>query len=599
MTYRSLKECTDDLRRHNLLIDIRTPVDPHLEAAEIHRRVFERSGPALLFHNLKNCRFPAVSNLFGTAERYRFIFGAQMEDCKRAIEIKADPKVLLRRPFRYWKAPWIAYTSLPQRVRTGPVMANTCTLSDLPQITSWPLDGGPFVTLPQVYSDSPTNTSSANIGMYRIQLAGNDYIPNQEIGLHYQIHRGLGIHHTEALRSGKPLRVAIFVGGPPAHTVAAVMPLPENLPETIFAGMLAGRRMRLAKKDGFTISTDADFCILGTVDPHRTKTEGPFGDHLGYYSLRHEFPFLNVHKVYHRTDAIWPFTVVGRPPQEDSSFGALIHEMTTPMVPVSLPGVHALHAVDFSGVHPLLFAVGSERYTPYQKTERPQELLTQAHAILGFNQCSLAKYLIIANHADGPNVHNEKAFLTHILERVDWRRDLHFQTQTTMDTLDYSGEAVNQGSKLVIAATGPKRRELADRFDTALASPWKRCHLISEGILLVEGPSYQDLVDLESSIQNLHIDAQQIPLVVIVDDLDEIGRSFPGFLWVCFTRSNPARDVYGIGAFTLHKHWGCHGSLVIDARIKTHHAPRLTISQELRDRVTVMMKSDPLLREFA
>src|SRR5690606_30406744 len=278
------------------------------------------------------------------------------------------------------------------------------TIDALPRIRSWPEDGGPFITLPQVYTEDPDRPGifRSNLGMYRIQLAGNQYGAN-EIGLHYQIHRGIGAHHAAALRRGEPLRVSIFIGGPPSHTLAAVMPLPESISELLFAGMLAGRRFRYKRHDGYLVSSDADFVITGTVDPRETRPEGPFGDHLGYYSLVHDFPFLRVEKVWHRRDAIWPFTVVGRPPQEDTSFGKLIHEITAPVVPKEIPGVHALHAVDAAGVHPLLLAIGSERYVPWGE-RIPQELLTIANAILGFGQCSLAKYLLIAAREDDANL---------------------------------------------------------------------------------------------------------------------------------------------------------------------------------------------------
>ena len=162
---------------------------------------------------------------------------------------------------------------------------------------------------------------------------------------------------------GESLKVSVFVGGPPAHTFSAVMPLPEGMSELSFAGVLGKRRFRYAKKDGYTISTDADFVICGEIHGNETKPEGPFGDHLGYYSLTHDFPVMKVKKVYSKENAIWPFTVVGRPPQEDSQFGALIHEITGSAIEKEIPGLKDVNAVDASGVHPLLLAVGSERYT--------------------------------------------------------------------------------------------------------------------------------------------------------------------------------------------------------------------------------------------
>ena len=220
------------------------------------------------------------------------------------------------------------------------------------------------MTLPLVYTEDPNRPGPAksNLGMYRVQLAGNEYVPNREAGLHYQIHRGIGVHHAAAIARGEALRVNVAVGGPPALSVAAVMPLPEGLPELAFAGALGGRRIALVAPDGgLPMPAEADFVIQGTIDPHVRKPEGPFGDHLGYYSLKHDFPVLSVSRVYHREGAIWPFTSVGRPPQEDTSFGAFIHELTGPVIPSVVAGVDSVHAVDAAGVHPLLLAIAHER----------------------------------------------------------------------------------------------------------------------------------------------------------------------------------------------------------------------------------------------
>ncbi|MCE2440320.1 MAG: UbiD family decarboxylase [Candidatus Latescibacteria bacterium] len=585
MRYRSMRHCVQDLEKNGHLVRIRDEVDPDLEMAEIHRRVYQARGPALFYENVKGSAFPAVSNLFGTLERSRFIFRSTLKWVRRLIEIKADPPAYLKAP---WKAAGIASIALnipPRRVTSGPVLGDTTTIDRLPQIKCWPDDGGAFILLPQVYTEDPLNPGilSSNLGMYRIQMSGNQYEPDRAVGLHYQIRRDIGIHHTNAIESGEPLQVSVFVGGPPAHTFAAVMPLPEGLPEVAFAGGLAGRRFRYASKNGFMISAEADFCITGEVNPGETLPEGPFGDHLGYYSLAHEFPVLRVDTVYCRKDAVWPFTVVGRPPQEDTAFGELIHELTGPMVPVELPGMKAINAVDAAGVHPLLLAIGSERYVPYRERQ-PQEILTIANALLGFGACSLAKYLLIVAGEDNPDldIHDIADFLRHLLERVDWTRDLHFQTRTTIDTLDYSGTGLNEGSKVVIAAAGAKKRDLPSRIPGNLILPdeLRNPKVVLPGILAVEAPPFNAPTDGEAaqrltaaleSVEKL----QGFPLILLVDDADFTARTLNNFLWATFTRSNPSHDIYGIGSFTENKHWGCHGPLIIDARLKPHHAPPL------------------------
>ena len=465
MGYRNLRECVNDLERSGQLKRIEEVIDPYLEAAEIQRRVYAARGPAIYFARVKGCRFPMVSNLFGTLERTRFLFRDTLHAVRKLVELKVDPSNFRKRPWRDWNIPFMLLHMLPKRIRRGPVLAHQTTVRQLPQLVCWPKDGGTFVTLPAVYTEDPDQPGwrKSNLGMYRVQLAGNDYPTDREVGLHYQIHRGIGVHHAAAIRRGERLRVNVIVGGLSSLILAAVMPLPEGLPELTFAGALGGRRIRLVAPTADTLPfpAEADFVITGWIDPQRTRPEGPFGDHLGYYSLTHPFPVMTVEQVYHRPDAIWPFTVVGRPPQEDTTFGAIIHEITGPIIPTVLPGVHAVHAVDAAGVHPLLLAIGSERYVPYATSRTPQELLTQANAILGQGQLSLAKYLFIVAREDdpAPDIHDIPAFFRHCWKSaIDLRTNLHFQTCTTIDTLDYSGSGLNQGSKLVVAVAGPPRR---------------------------------------------------------------------------------------------------------------------------------------------
>jgi len=603
MGYRNLRQCVDDLAKQGHLVRLEEPVDAQLEAAEIHRRVYRSEGPAVLFTQVRDCRFPMVSNLFGKMERARFLFRDTLDAVRRLIELKIDPNTFWKRPTRYWKTPLTALGMLPRQCSGGPVLTKVTTLDQLPQLKSWPDDAGAFITLPQVYTENAEQRGvmHSNLGMYRIQLSGGQYEPARQVGLHYQIHRGIGVHQAAALRQREPFRVNIFVGGTPAMTLAAVMPLPEGMSELTFAGALAGHRIRMIRRKAsqLPIYAEADFCITGTVLPDRLLPEGPFGDHLGYYSLAHDFPVLQVDRVYHRQDAIWPFTVVGRPPQEDTVFGELIHELTGPIIPTVIPGLHAVHAVDAAGVHPLMLAIGSERYTPYQEKRQPAELLTQGSAILGQGQMSLAKYLMIVDRDDDPQLRIDDiaSFVAHVLARADWRRDLHFHTCTTIDTLDYSGSSLNEGSKVVIAASGQPRRDLPQTVDSELYLPekFRLAQVCLPGVLAVAGPPYaaneEGIDPAVHDFCNGFADVAPInrfPLIVIVDDSEFTARSLNNFLWVVFTRSNPAADVYGIGAFTRQKHWGCSGSLVIDARIKPHHAPPLLEDPQVNKKVDAL-----------
>ena len=597
MAYANLTEAVADLERTGRLRRIGAEVDPNLEMAEIQRRTYAAGGPALLFTRVKGTEFPCLSNLYGTRERTQWLFRDTLEPAKALLGLKADPFAWTRSPFRHLGAAVAAFHALPKGVGSPAVAACETRLERLPQIVCWPKDGGAYATLPQVFSEHPDRPGlrHSNLGMYRIQLSGAPFRPGREAGFHYQIHRGIGVHHHAAIAQGVKLRVTVFLGGPPAHALAAVMPLPEGMPEVFFAGLMAGRRFRHARRDGWLLSADADFCITGTVDPSRTLPEGPFGDHLGYYSLAHPFPVLEVDKVYHRKGAIWPFTVVGRPPQEDSHLAELIHELAGPVLPTEIPGLHAVHAVEAAGVHPLLLALGSERYVPYAE-RKPRELLTLANAVLGFGQLSLAKYLLIAAREDAPglDIRDAAAFLRHVLERADWRSDLHFQTRTSMDTLDYSGTALNEGSKVVIAVAGSRRRELASQvpseLEQSLPAGFSSARMALPGVLAVSSPAWSDPVSSRAAIASLtgawegRFPAPEneapnplrgFPLVVLCDDSAFLAAAPGNLLWTAFTRSDPARDLHGLWASNEDKHWGCRGSLILDARSKTHHAPAL------------------------
>ena len=610
MGYTNMRQCLEDLEARGDLVRISTEVDPYLEAGAIQRRVFQNKGPALLFTNVKNTTFPMAGNVFGTMQRARYIFRDTLDTLDRLFKLKIDPLLFFRAPWKYLDVlPMLART-MPKRVSQGPISRGETTIERLPQLVSWPMDGGAYVTLPQVYSENPARPGimQSNLGMYRVQLTGNDFRINREVGLHYQIHRGIGYHHKLALEAGEALRVNVFVGGPPAMTLAAVMPLPENVPEVVFAGSLGGHRIKMVQAaNGLPMPAEADFCISGHIVPGRELPEGPFGDHLGYYSLRHDFPVLRVEKVHHRVDAVWPFTTVGRPPQEDTVFGDLIHELTAQLIPTVFSGVREVHAVDAAGVHPLLLAVGRESYVPFARQRQPQELLTNAMNLLGQSQTSLAKYLVIAALEDDPGLsaRHIPRFLQHVLQRMDFSRDLHFITRTTMDTLDYSGISLNQGSKLIMAAAGEVKRRLGMKIPRDLPlKDFARPCFMAPGIMAVQGPGSAQNRDthdpaMEELAERLNNASgmQAFPLVVVVDDSDFVTRCWDNFLWAVFTRSDPATDIYGMGAFVRCKHWGAEKGIVIDARLKPYHPPVLEPDPEVEKRVDELgVRGGPLYR---
>jgi 4-hydroxy-3-polyprenylbenzoate decarboxylase len=425
------------------------------------------------------------------------------------------------------------------------------------------------------------------------------------------LHRGIGVHQSKSNAKNMPLKVSVFVGGPPSHSLAAVMPLPEGMSELTFAGALGGRRFRYAYKDGYCVSLDADFVICGEVHPFENKPEGPFGDHLGYYSLKHPFPVMRVHKVYAKENGIWPFTVVGRPPQEDTAFGALIHELSGNAIPKEIPGVREIHAVDAAGVHPLLLARGSERYTPYLNHKTPSEILTQANHILGTGQLSLAKYLFIAaEEHNGPDCHETETFFEHVFERLDLKRDLHFYTKTSIDTLDYSGEKLNEGSKLVAAAGTEKIRSLSSE----LPGVFNTSPLFSDPVLLMKGvvgiklktfrnysATHLEIQELNAWFKSKITELEGIVQIIVYDEhnFKTSAHPFRDYLWITYTRSNPSHDIYGVDEFIENKHWGCFGPMLIDARKKPHHAPELKKDENIAHQIERFFKKDAVLEKWA
>lgn len=614
--YSSLEQALLDLEKADMLRRIHEEVDPYLEMAEIARQAFDSKGPALLFEKVKGSRFRAACNIFGTRERMDFLFRDTLKSTRTAVLFKSNPAEFFRHagPATLLRAAKAGIRSLPRC--SGSIRDfDECKLADLPQVVGWPEDGGPFLTLPQV-ATLPSETAkilTANLGMYRVQIAGNEFAPD-ECGIHYQINRDIARHHRKAIEEGRALKVSVFLGGPPAHTIAAVMPMPEDLSELTFAGMLGGRRFRYFMHEGYIVSSDADFCILGEVAPE-LKPEGPFGDHVGYYSGKHLFPYLKVKKVLCKKNAIYPFTSVGRPPKEDTIFGEFIHDITKPMVPSSLPGVEAVHAVDASGVHPLCLAIAKENFIPYIRPEErePLELLKTANALLGFNQVSLAKYLMVAAKEDaaGLDVRDIPAFFAHALERIDFARDLHFQTSTFIDTLDYTGTRLNHGSKLVIAAAGVKRRELrkctGDLDGLKLPEGFSNARIAMKGVLAIQwdggnngsvlnggAPAPENIAQLRNALASWEYH-ENYPWVSIVDDTSTIGgnsqKSLDDFLWLTFTRSDPAQDIYGLNERFVQKHWAIEAPLIIDATIKPRHQKALEVPDNVVSRAKEVLEN--------
>lgn len=566
---RNLREFIRELRAHNEIMDIHCEVDSNLELAEIHRRVAANNGPALFFHNIKGSPFPVVTNLFGSTARIDIAFHNRPEEFIHNIvqfATREFPPTLNKVWQRRHDLKKLLKIGI-KRHGTAPVTAvkmPSCDLELLPLTKSWPLDGGHFMTLPLVYTESPEGKTH-NLGIYRIQR-----YDKTTAGLHWQIGKGGGFHHHQAELRNEALPVTISLGGPPALILSAIAPLPENVPELLLASLLQGEKLATTRLKGYPhpLIAECEFVLLGTCPPHKRRLEGPFGDHYGYYSLAHDFPVFNCHDIYHRKDAIFPATVVGKPRQEDFYIGDYLQKLLSPLFPVVMPGVKALWSYGETGFHSLAAAVVRERYE--------RECMTSAFRILGEGQLSLTKFLLLTDQMI--DVRDIKKVLQTILERFKPETDLFIFSNLSLDTLDYTGPALNKGSRGVLLGIGKKIRDLPTAFEGSLPQPVNNIMAFCPGCLLVEVPSFTEFRDFEHLAN--HPDFSSWPLIILVDDVKKTGASAPIFLWTVFTRFEPAADIH-CSKSSIHRHHICYsGSILIDARMKPSYPQEVECDEE-------------------
>ena len=559
--HRNLRELITTLKHEDEIVTVDVQVDPYLEIAELHRRVIESEGKALLFTNVKGSKFPVVTNLFGTRRRIDLAFGRKPENfVKRAVE--AAEKLLPPKPSKLWAYRDLGLTALKlgtKRVRRAPVLEianDPANLDALPLLQLWHEDGGHFITLPLVYTESPT-TGKPNLGMYRIQRYNAE-----ETGIHWQIGKGGGFHYFEAEQADRSLPVTIFLGGPPAMIIAAIAPLPEDVPELMLASLMAGGKIETAEnpiEGHHRLIAEAEFAICGSVPPKLRRPEGPFGDHYGYYSLTHDYPVFKAQSVFHRKDAIYPATVVGKPRQEDFFIGDYLQELLSPLFPLVMPAVRDLWSYGETGFHSLAAAVVRERYG--------REALSAGFRILGEGQLALTKFLLLTDKPQ--DLCDFRSLFEHILARVDWRRDFFIFSQTSFDTLDYASGKINHGSKAIMMGVGDAVRELSHEFSGTLPVGVSRAEVFCGGCLVVEAGDHESSPDLGPRLAaSGTFDDWQV--VVIHDDVD-VAKSSDKFLWATWTRFNPATDIYARETVVKNNHIGYAAPMVIDARMKSHY----------------------------
>jgi UbiD family decarboxylase len=565
---------------------VEAPVSARLEVAEIHRRVIAAGGPALLFTRVEGADLPLVTNLFGTAERALLAFGRRPRQLVARLA-EAAQTLLPPTPAKLWEHRDLVRAALAVGTRRrrggGPVTEVVTTdvgLDRLPALTCWSEDGGPFITLPLVYTEHPDGHGH-NLGMYRLQVHDR-----ARTGMHWQIGKGGGFHYAVAEERNQALPVTVFLGGPPALTLAAVAPLPENAPELLLASLLLGRRLRLIEGHGpHPLVADAELALIGQVPPRRRQPEGPFGDHYGYYSLTHDYPVFEVHRLARRRDALFPATVVGKPRQEDFFIGDLLQELLSPLFPLVMPGVRDLWSYGETGYHSLAAAVVRERYR--------REAMASAFRILGEGQLSLTKFLLVLDRPQ--DLQDFRGTLEHLLARTRPETDLYVFPNLSMDTLDYTGPRVNEGSKGVWLGLGDPVRDLPRELRPAVPLPpdAAEARVFCPGCLVVGGPPFPPDRD-RGAEQARRIAAHPAfagwPLLVLTDEPRRTASSPINFLWTTFTRFDPAADLHGAAQRLTANHASFSPPILIDARLKPGFPAELFCDDDTARRVSERWK---------
>ena len=576
MSFPDLRSFLDRLRQSNDLVTVEAPVSARLEAAEIHRRVIAGGGPALLFTDVEGSDFRLVTNLFGTARRAELAFGERpLRLIRRLVELAET--LLPPTPAKLWGARDVALEALRIGARTlprGPVtdrVTSDVRLDRLPALTCWPEDGGPFVTLPLVYTTHPDRRGGPNLAMYRMHV-----YDGRTTGMHWQIGKGGGYHYQVAEARGQQLPVTVFLGGPPALILSAIAPLPENVPEMLLASLIAGKKLpQVTGMGAHPLVADAEFALIGDVPPRVRRPEGPFGDHYGYYSLQHDYPVFEVKRLAHRHDAIYPATVVGKPRQEDFYIGDLLQDLLSPLFPLVMPAVEQLWSYGETGYHSLAGAVVKQRYA--------REAMASAFRILGEGQLSLTKFLLVTDrHVD---LRNFRATLEHVLARTHAETDLYVFSNLSMDTLDYTGPEVNLGSKGVWLGLGDPVRDLPRAFSGEVPQGARDPRVFCGGCLVVGGPRYADEPGAAARFAG-HPGFAQWPLVVVTDEPARAAASPMNFLWTTFTRFEPAADIHAADRRIVRNHIAYTGPIVIDARLKPNFPKELSCDPDTAALVT-------------
>jgi 4-hydroxy-3-polyprenylbenzoate decarboxylase len=598
----TLREYLAILEKHGQVHRIKVEVDPVYEIGEIAQRWMRKGGgKALLFERPSGSDFPLVINLNGTAERLRLGLGAEPGELgQRLINlVKAMQPPSLKALWAHKEAVKRGLAMRVKRVSKSAVQDVVSTkpdLTKLPVLKCWPQDGGRFITLPLVHTVSPAN-GKGNLGMYRMQVYNA-----HETGMHFQIVRGTEAHAHDA--KGSKLPCAVALGGDPALILSAIFPLPEDVEELPFAGLLRGSPQPLvkAKTQPLWVPANAEFILEGEIDLADRRMEGPFGDHFGHYSHAGLYPTFKLSALTHRQDAIYPATVVGIPPQEDKVWGEAINQFSQPLLKLMHPEISGFWTWFEAGFHNLLTVAVKQRHA--------REGIKTALGLLGQGQLSLCKVVVLVDEHVDPK--DFAAVLREGRAHFDSREDVLLLPGTTQDTLDFTSFTMNLGSKLILDFTSrrgplpaprsaqPKAKAKAvkepSKFEPTslkrvLGKAYKGHKSLQDFLLVVQvetkGAGGEE--ELSALLLNAKLGNHKMLALVSPDvDLDDPTS----LIWGLFTRFDAARDLQFTEA-SLHNAWPQYGGVMgLDATWKTGYPDPV----EMPD--VIKLKVDRRWREY-
>lgn len=445
MAYKDLRDFINQLEKKDLLKRISVETDPVLEIAEINDRVVKDNGPALLFERPANSNFPVLVNAFGSFERMRLALGVDnLDDIGSRILEFLEPDIPTNLIEKLKALPRLKKLAdfVPTIVKTGPckevIIKEDPTLDIFPVLKTWPGDGGKFITLPMVFTKDP-ETGERNCGMYRMHL-----FDGTTTGMHWHMHKDGARHYRKAEQKGKRLEVAVAIGSDPAVMYSATAPLPEGIDEMLFAGFLRNASVELVKCEtvDMEVPANSEIVLEGYCEPEERRTEGPFGDHTGYYSLEDEYPVFHITCITHRKDAVYPATIVGKPPMEDCYIGKATERIFLPLLKKQLPEIEDMN-LPLEGVfHNLAVISIDKRY--------PGHARKIMYALWGMGQMSFTKAIVIVDKC--VDVQDLSEVVWRIGNNVDPKRDTVI-VEGPLDVLEHASDIPAYGGKIGIDAT--------------------------------------------------------------------------------------------------------------------------------------------------